>query len=130
MKKVIGLGGVFIKSNDPEKLRNWYKKHLGIAIEEWGCMFPWQAATEETGDAYNVFSIMKNDTKHFEPSTQPFMLNFVVADASFLSEELKKDGAIVSDKIEESEYGKFTWVMDCDGNKIELWEAPKKDIQK
>jgi predicted enzyme related to lactoylglutathione lyase len=130
MKKVIGFGGIFFKSSDPVKLREWYKNHLGLPVETWGCMMDLNNPELSKVEGYTVWSPFKEDTKYFEPSDKPFMLNFMVEDLHALLAELKKDGVHVLDKTEESEFGKFGWIMDPEGNKIELWQPPLKEAGK
>jgi len=126
MKRVIGLGGIFFKSSNPAELRDWYKKHLGLNTQEWGTTFNWKAPDEETGEACSVWNPFKNETNYFEPSQKQFMINYVVHDLDALLEQLKIEGVkIIGDK-QESEYGKFGWILDPEENKIELWEPPKK----
>ncbi len=126
MKRVIALGGVFFKSKDPEALRTWYKNHLGLMTENWGCKFDWRAPDEETGEAYTVWSPTKEDTQYFSPSNKQFMLNFVVHDLHALIAALRSEGVQVLDAMEEGDFGKFGWILDPEENKIELWEPPKK----
>jgi predicted enzyme related to lactoylglutathione lyase len=126
MKRVIGLGGIFFKSKDPQALNEWYKKHLGIPAEQWGTQFFFDKVSAEAPNGYNLWSPFKADTKYFEPSTQPFMINFIVDDLVALYEALKSEGVEVIGETQDGEYGKFGWCMDPDGNKIELWEPPKK----
>lgn len=125
MKRVIGLGGIFFKSKDPKALNEWYKTHLGLPAEGWGAQFMLDKVIADAPNGYNLWSPFKEDTKYFEPSTQPFMINFMVHDLSALHAALKAEGVQVMDKIEESEYGKFGWCVDPEGNKIELWEPAK-----
>ncbi|MFN8446900.1 MAG: VOC family protein [Caldilineaceae bacterium] len=124
MKRVTGVGGIFFKAKDPATLGAWYKKHLGIDVQEWGgAMFNWADAGEpEKG--MTVWNVSGMDDDHFAPSTSPFMINYLVADLHSLIQELRAEGCNVLDQVEESEYGKFGWVIDPEGNKIELWEAP------
>lgn len=124
MKRVTGIGGIFFKSKDPDQLREWYRKHLGIESESWGG-FPFQWRDDpraETGAT--IWSVFPDSTKYFGPSDRPFMINFRVADLASLLEALRAEGAQVDDKMDESEFGKFGWVMDPEGNRIELWEPP------
>ena len=124
MKRVTGMGGIFFKSKDPAALGQWYRTHLGMNVEEWGGVaFKWaddpQAATGTT-----VWSPFKAETTYFEPSTASFMMNLRVADLHALLKVLREEGCNVLEKVEESEYGKFGYVIDPDGNKVELWEPP------
>ena len=126
MKRVTGVGGVFFKSEDPEKLKNWYAKHLGLNTDEYGCMFKMGGKEESHLLQWSVF---KSDTDYMQPSTSPFMINYCVEDMEKLVEVLKSEGVEVVDDIAIYEYGKFVHIMDPDGNKIELWEPPKNAEQ-
>lgn len=124
MKHVTGIGGIFFKANDPEALREWYRRHLGIESESWGgYAFHWKDDPQTDGGA-TAWSVFPATTKYFEPSQQPFMINFRVADLKGLVDQLRADGVEVSANLEESEFGKFGWVMDPEGNRLELWEPP------
>lgn len=122
MKKVTGIGGVFIKSADPAKQREWYSKHLGIEATEHGAIFEWlDKDTNKPG--MTVLNFFKESTKYFDPSTKECMFNYRVENLLELLEELKKEGVqVVGEPMIES-YGKFGWILDPEGNKIELWEA-------
>ena len=122
MQKVTGLGGVFIKAKDPKALCEWYQKHLGIGFNgNTYIAFTWtNEKPEEPGST--VFSFFPQDTKYFSPSEGTVMINFRVADLASLLEELQKDGIEKTADVQEESYGKFCWIMDPEGNKIELWE--------
>ena len=123
MKRVTGLGGVFFKCSDPEKVKNWYRDHLGIESDQYGSVFKWRDKDDPEGPVcHTVWSPFSKDTKYYEPSKKEFMFNYRVDNLEALLEQLKKEGVQIVGEIEEYEYGKFGWVMDCDGNKIELWE--------
>ena len=123
MKRVTGLGGVFFKAKDPETLRAWYKEHLGLEFDNYGsAVFDCPEGEEDRKKAQTVWSLFPSDTKYFEPSGAPFMLNYRVEDLARLLEQLRSEGVQVDEKMEEFEYGKFGWVMDPEGNRIELWE--------
>jgi len=122
MKRVTGLGGIFFKAKDPKALAEWYRVHLGMDVTAWGSVvFRW-ANDSPTGTT--VWTPFKEDTGYFAPSTAPFMINFRVADLHALLAALKAEGCNVQDKVDESEFGKFGWVVDPEGNKVELWEPP------
>jgi catechol 2,3-dioxygenase-like lactoylglutathione lyase family enzyme len=124
MKRVTGIGGIFFKSKDPKALGEWYRTHLGLNVEEWGgAVFEWADDPSE-GKGTTTWSPFKQDTTYFEPGTAPFMINFRVADLHELLAALRAEGCDVQDKVEESEFGKFGYVIDPDGNKLELWEPP------
>jgi predicted enzyme related to lactoylglutathione lyase len=121
--RVTGIGGVFFKAKDPEALRAWYRKHLEIDVQDWGgAALPWRDT-----DGMTVWTIFPDTTKYFEPSTSPFMVNYRVADLDAVLTALREEGCNVDEKSETSEFGKFGWVMDPEGNRIELWEPPKVD---
>lgn len=120
MKRVTGLGGVFFVSENKEALAAWYRQHLGIDVQEWcGAVLPWNSPT-----GTSVWSIFDASTKYFSPGSARFMVNFRVDDLHALLAVLREEGCNVVDDLEESEYGKFGWVIDPDGNKVELWEPP------
>ena len=125
MKRVTGIGGIFFHAKDPKALCAWYKQHLGIDVQEWGgTAFSW---TDDSGAAVagtTVWSISSNTSEHFAPSKSSFMINYRVADLHALVKVLREEGCNVLEKIDESEYGKFAWVIDPEGNKLELWEPP------
>lgn len=125
MKRVTGIGGIFFKSKDPKALGEWYRKHLGMKVEEWGGVaFSWSDDPSE-GKGSTIWSPFNHDTDYFEPSTAPFMINFRVADLHGLLAALRDEGCDVQDKVEESEFGKFGYVVDPEGNKLELWQPPE-----
>jgi predicted enzyme related to lactoylglutathione lyase len=126
MKRVTGIGGIFIKSKDPKRLIDWYKQHLGIDVAEWGgTSFNWKNPDNPDGAGTTAWSVFDAASGYFEPSQAPFMVNYRVDQLQLLLEALRAEGCEVVGKAEESEFGKFGWVVDPDGNKIELWEPPQ-----
>lgn len=127
MQRVIGLGGPFMKSNDPKALAAWYEKHLGIPFKGLTyTVWPFETAgEEEKKPGYNVFSFFKKDSDYFDPSQKEVMVNFIVADLFALLPVLKEEGVTIAGEAIDEEYGKFGWIIDPEGNKIELWEPPK-----
>jgi predicted enzyme related to lactoylglutathione lyase len=126
MKRVTGIGGIFFKAKDPKALGAWYRDHLGIGVEEWGgAAFRWMSPDNPSGTGTTIWSPFKEDTAYFAPSAASFMINYRVADLHALLAQLRAEGCDVDAKVEESEYGKFGWVVDPEGNKIELWEPPE-----
>ena len=123
MKRVTGIGGVFFKAKDPEKLREWYRTHLGIEAESWGAVFRWRD-DPRSDDASTAWSVFPEETKHFEPCQKPFMVNYRVDNLDWLLTQLRAEGVEVDPKTDESEFGKMGWAMDPEGNRIELWEPP------
>lgn len=123
MKKVTGIGGIFFKCNDSEKLKEWYKTHLGFETDDYGALFTWK---DENGEkAVTQWSPFPAKTDYFEPSTKEFMINYRVENLEMLLSELQTSGVTVLDEIAEFPYGKFVHILDSEGNKIELWE-PKE----
>ena len=124
MKRVTGIGGVFLKANNPENLCAWYKTHLGIDIQKWGgATFRWIDEAGAPTSGTTAWSI--GDGSYFAPSSSSFMINYRVADLHSLLKLLRDEGCEVLEKVEESEFGIFGWVMDPEGNKIELWQPPE-----
>ena len=126
--KVTGFGGIFFKSKDTAALRAWYEKHLGLTFDQWGSIsFRFEETSPAGRDAYMVFSPFKADTDYFAPSTSPFMFNFRVDDLDQMLDKLAADGVeVMPDRSDEKGCGRFGWIMDLDGNKVELWEPPVK----
>ena len=120
MAKVTGIGGVFMKVADPARTRAWYAEHLGLGTDDYGCTF----ASDGGQTVWSPFSMT---TDYFGPGAQPFMVNFRVDDLAALLADLAAKGvAQVGEPLDES-YGKFAWVLDGDGMRIELWE-PKGEV--
>lgn len=122
MKKVTGIGGVFFKSKDPGKLKEWYKEHLGLEAGPYGASFEWRQADDTSKKGSTQWNPFKESTKYFDPSTKDFMINYRVEYLVELVEQLKKDGVEIVDEMETYDYGKFIHIIDLDGNKVELWE--------
>ena len=125
MEKVMGFGGIFFKAKDPEMLRAWYAENLGIDVQPWGgAIFPWEH-NDPYGDAYSVWMPFEETSDYFEPSTRPFMVNFRVADLDAMMAQLITNGCLVEERMANSSQGRFGWVIDPEGNRIELWEPPQ-----
>ena len=112
----MGIGGIFLRSADPEALRAWYEAHLGISISEWGG----NVFFAESGDA-TVWSIFPGETEYW-PREQQVMVNYRVADLDAMLAQLRAGGAEVDERVEEQEFGRFGWAVDPEGNRFELWE--------
>jgi predicted enzyme related to lactoylglutathione lyase len=124
MSRVTGVGGIFLKAKDPKTLRAWYKEHLGIDVQAWGgTAFRWVDGSGQPTAGTTAWFI--GDGKNFAPSTASFMVNYRVSDLHGLLAALRAEGCDVLEKTEESEFGKFGWVMDPEGNKVELWQPPE-----
>ena len=127
MKRVTGIGGIFFKAKDPEKLYRWYEKQLGIIREPHGqgAVFRWREGKNSRPGATAWAAFPKN-TRYFRPSRASFMINYRVANLDVLLRQLRKAGVWIDGKREEGDYGRFAWIMDPEGNRIELWEPPGK----
>lgn len=123
-KRVTGIGGVFFKTEDPKKLKEWYGKHLGLPIDEYGASFKWidPEHPDAKVPALTAWSPFKTDTTYFKPSDKPYMFNYRVENLVELLKVLKEEGVEMVGEMQEFSYGKFGWIMDPEGNKIELWE--------
>ena len=119
-KRVTGIGGLFFKSKDPKSSKEWYKKHLGFNTDDYGCTFWWK--DENGNDCSTQWSPFKDDTSYFNPSEKAFMFNYRVENLEELLLTLKEEGVTVLGDMETYDYGKFGWILDNEGNKIELWE--------
>ena len=120
--KVTGIGGIFFKTDNPSKVRDWYGEHLGLAISEYGSSFEFRNANRPDEINYLHWSPFSAETDYFNPSDQPFMINYRVQNIEGLVKQFQENGITVVDAITEYDYGKFVHIMDPFGNKIELWE--------
>jgi predicted enzyme related to lactoylglutathione lyase len=124
--RAVGIGGIFFKARDPERLRAWYRDHLGLPIGDWGGVLFGGAERSPAGrQTSTVWSVFPEHTRYFEPSTAAFMINYRVEDLDRVLAALRAEGCAVDDRIEVSEYGRFGWVVDPEGNRLELWEPPQ-----
>jgi predicted enzyme related to lactoylglutathione lyase len=124
MKRVTGIGGIFFKAEDPKKIKEWYSRHLGFNTTDWGCSFLWKEVGNESAEApaRTEWSPFKSDTDYFDPSKKQFMFNYRVENLVELLKLLKEEGVSIVGEMQEFSYGKFAWILDPEGNKIELWE--------
>lgn len=123
--RVLGIGGIFFKARDPDALRAWYRDRLGLEITEWGGVVFEPAITSPAGrPGPTVWSVLPDDTNYFEPSSSPFMINYRVDDLDQVLAALRDEGCDVDERVETSENGRFGWVSDPEGNRLELWEPP------
>ena len=125
MERVTGIGGIFFKAKDPAALSAWYRDNLGIT-PEWGHSksFSWAEGATAERPGMTVWAIFESETSYFEPSRAPFMINYRVENLDRMLAQLRAAGARVDDKVQDSEYGRFGWVLDPEDNRIELWEPP------
>ena len=130
MKRVTGVGGIFFKSKDPQKLKEWYNEHLGFEIDQWGTNFEWRQGDDPSKYGFTQWSPFKESTSYFKPSEKEFMINYRVENLEWLVEQLKKEGVTILDEIETYDYGKFVHILDNEGNKVELWEPVDAEYDK
>jgi predicted enzyme related to lactoylglutathione lyase len=120
--KVTGIGGIFFRCENPDKIKDWYGKHLGLAISPYGSSFEFRNTHRPDEINYLQWSPFEEKTDYFEPSEKQFMINYRVQNIEALVENLKAEGVTVLDEIQTYDYGKFVHILDPEGNKIELWE--------
>ncbi|GAA4355192.1 VOC family protein [Hymenobacter saemangeumensis] len=122
MKKVTGLGGVFFKCNNPQEMNDWYARNLGLPTTEYGATFEWRQADDSARKGSTAWCTFPQDSRYFQPSAKPFMINYRVENLAALVEELRQSNVTIVDEIAEYDYGKFVHILDPEGNIIELWE--------
>jgi len=114
--RVIGIGGIFFKARNKDRLLGWYREHLGVDVQDWGgAMF--------AGDGQTVWTVFKHDSDYFGPGEQRYMINYRVSNLDRILARLRAEGVTVDARTEESEFGKFGWIVDPEGNRVELWET-------
>lgn len=123
MAKVTGLGGIFFKSRDPKALAEWYARHLGLPVDDWGGV---RFDEDVSRPGYTLWSPFGADTEYFGPGPHPYMVNFRVDDLHALLAQLRAAGITVDERVEESEYGRFGWITDPEGTRVEQWQPPSK----
>jgi catechol 2,3-dioxygenase-like lactoylglutathione lyase family enzyme len=119
--RILGIGGVFFKSANRDQMREWYAKHLGLADKGQGAMLPWREHDDPQKEHLTVWTVFPASSDYFPPS-QPFMINYIVDDMDALLDRLKQEGVKIDPKRMDESYGRFAWIYDSDGNKIELWQ--------
>ena len=120
--RILGIGGVFFKSANRDQMRDWYSKHLGLTDKGGGMMLPWREKDDSQKEHVTVWSLFPGSTDYFGPANPQFMINYIVDDLDALLDRLQQEGVKVDPKRMEESYGKFAWIYDPDGNKIELWQ--------
>lgn len=128
-KRVTGIGSIFFKCQDPAATREWYTRHLGFNTDQYGTSFEWRHTDNPQKKGYTVWSPFKSDTKYFEPSGKDFMMNLRVENLDWLLGELKNEGIEQIGETQVFEYGKFAYIMDPDGNKLELWQSNDEEFE-
>ncbi|MFZ0294246.1 MAG: VOC family protein [Candidatus Sulfotelmatobacter sp.] len=119
--RILGIGGVFFKSANRDQAREWYAKHLGLADKGQGAMLPWREHDDPQKERVTVWTVFASSSNYF-PASQPFMINYIVDDMDALLDRLKQEGVKIDAKRMDESYGRFAWIYDSDGNKIELWQ--------
>jgi len=122
--RILGIGGIFFKSANRDQMREWYSKHLGIADKGQGAMLPWREHDDPQKEHVTVWTVFPATTKYLDPSPAQFMINYIVDDMDALLDRLKQEGVKIDPKRMDEAYGRFAWIYDSDGNKIELWQPP------
>jgi predicted enzyme related to lactoylglutathione lyase len=125
--RVLGVGGVFFRSADPDRLAKWYQQALGVVTEAWGTTHGTSFSPEAMpANSFTVWSTFASDTEYFGDPRQSYMINLVVDDLDAALENVRAAGGDVIPEKEEHDYGRFGWIVDPDGNRVELWEPPEK----
>ena len=120
--KIKGIGGIFFKCEDPDKVKKWYTKNMGMSTDQYGALFEFREASEPAKPAYLQWSPFDQDTKYFDPSDKDFMINYRVENLDELLEQLRANGVEILDEVEEFDYGRFVHILGPENQKIELWE--------
>jgi catechol 2,3-dioxygenase-like lactoylglutathione lyase family enzyme len=120
--RILGIGGVFFKSANRDQTREWYSTHLGLADKGGGMILPWREHDDPQKEHVTVWSVFPASTDYFDPGHAPFMINYIVDDLDALLDRLKQEGVRIDAKRMNESYGRFAWIYDPDGNKIELWQ--------
>ena len=125
--RATGIGGLFFKCKDSKAVKEWYKQHLHINADKYGAKFEWREGYDSSKYGCTQWSPFGEKTTYFAPSTKDFMINYRVEHLDALVAEFVKDGVTVTDSMQTVSYGKFIHILDCEGNKIELWEPVPTD---
>ena len=120
MERVTGIGGVFFRARDPERLRAWYAEHLGVELADWG-----GHAFEAVAGDQTVWSIFSTQSDYY-PRKQAAMLNYRVRDLDAMLGQLRAAGVDVEEKVDADPNGRFGWASDPEGNRFELWEPVRR----
>lgn len=120
--RILGIGGVFFKSANRDEMRKWYAERLGLADTGHGAILQWREHAAPHTEQMTVWTIFSSDTDYFGPGPSPFMINYIVDDMDALLTRLEREGVRIDPKRMDESYGRFAWIYDPDGNKIELWE--------
>lgn len=121
--RVTGIGGIFIKYNEPDKIKQWYSDYLGIKVDEYGTTFEWRKSDSPESKGFTVWSPFSQASEYFKPSQKEMMINFRVDNLDAILAKLAEKGVFMLGPIEVTDYGRFAHIIDPEGLKIELWEA-------
>ena len=124
--RILGIGGIFFKSANRDQAREWYSRHLGLDDKGQGAMLRWREHDDPQKEHVTSWTVFPASTKYFDPSPAPFMLNYIVDDMDALLDRLKEEGVKIDAKRMNASFGRFAWIYDLDGNKIELWQPSAK----
>jgi len=130
MAKVTGIGGIFFKTKDVQKTKEWYQKNLGLETDQWGTNFEWRTARDPNQKGFTQWSPSPPTSQFFGDSGQQFMINYRVDNLEKLLKELSQAGVTILDEVESVEYGKFVHILDPDGHKVQLWEPIDEEYDK
>ncbi len=130
MKKVTGIGGIFFKCEDPDEMKQWYQKHLGLQTDKWGTNFEWRQADQPAKKGFTQWSVNSKKSSYAGSADQQFMINYRVENLEALVGQLRKEGVQIIDDIEKHDYGKFAHILDAEGNRVELWEPNDEEYDK
>ncbi len=125
-KRVTGIGGIFFKTDDPQKLGEWYKKHLGVELEPEGdsVIFRWWQKDEPERGGATIWGLFDPDSEYFGNNSAQFMVNYRVEDLDAVRAALESEGVLIEGEIVENKHGRFLWIRDLEGRRLELWQAP------
>jgi predicted enzyme related to lactoylglutathione lyase len=124
--RAVGLGGVFFRARNPARLSKWYQDHLGLKTRQNTALLSWRSPKNPKKAGYTVWALFPSNTKYFRNSRKQFMINYRVKNLDRVLAKLRREHVKVVNKLEDSEYGRFAWVSDPEGNWLELWEPPRK----
>jgi predicted enzyme related to lactoylglutathione lyase len=127
MQKITGIGGVFFKARNPQQLMEWYDRHLGLKFQNGFIQLKWADDPNKTTGS-TTLAMFKEDSTYFNPGEKPYMINFRVSDLRTLLTELREKGVTIAGDMQEYDYGRFGWIIDPEGNKLELWEPIESSL--
>lgn len=130
MKRVTGIGGIFFKCDNPERIKKWYNKHLGLDTDAYGTNFEWRQGADPGKKGFTQWSVNSRNASYADSSDQQFMINYRVDNLEEMVAQLKEEGVQIVDDIEKFDYGKFVHIVDVEGNRIELWEPDDEEYDK